>query len=53
MKVPYATTWQNEIDDLRKIVLSCGLVEALKWGKPAAKCVPMILSGRGFNELAD
>jgi len=34
MKVPYATKWQNEIDDLRKIVLSCGLVEELKWGKP-------------------
>ena len=34
MKVPYAKTWQNETDELRKIVLDCDLVEELKWGKP-------------------
>jgi uncharacterized protein YdeI (YjbR/CyaY-like superfamily) len=34
MKVPYAKKWQNEIDNLRKIVLDCDLVEELKWGKP-------------------
>ena len=34
MKVPYAKKWQNETDGLRKIVLGCGLVEELKWGKP-------------------
>jgi uncharacterized protein YdeI (YjbR/CyaY-like superfamily) len=34
MKAPYAKKWQNETDRLRKIVLDCGLVEELKWGKP-------------------
>ena len=34
MKVPYAKKWQNETDELRKIVLDCDLVEELKWGKP-------------------
>jgi uncharacterized protein YdeI (YjbR/CyaY-like superfamily) len=34
MNVPYAKKWQNETDDLRKIVLACGLVEECKWGKP-------------------
>jgi len=34
MRVPYAKTWQNETDELRKIVLDCDLVEELKWGKP-------------------
>jgi uncharacterized protein YdeI (YjbR/CyaY-like superfamily) len=34
MKVPYAKKWQNETDNLRKIVLGCDLVEELKWGKP-------------------
>jgi uncharacterized protein YdeI (YjbR/CyaY-like superfamily) len=34
MKVPYAKRWQREIDSLRNIVLGCGLVEELKWGKP-------------------
>jgi uncharacterized protein YdeI (YjbR/CyaY-like superfamily) len=34
MKVPYAKKWQNETDNLRKIVLDCHLVEELKWGKP-------------------
>ena len=34
MKVPYAQKWQKEMDKLRKIVLGCGLVEELKWGKP-------------------
>ena len=34
MRVPYAKKWQNETDDLRKIVLDCDLVEELKWGKP-------------------
>jgi uncharacterized protein YdeI (YjbR/CyaY-like superfamily) len=34
MKVPYAQRWQNETDNLRKIVLDCDLVEELKWGKP-------------------
>ena len=34
MNVPYAKKWQNETDELRKIVLDCDLVEELKWGKP-------------------
>jgi uncharacterized protein YdeI (YjbR/CyaY-like superfamily) len=34
MKVPYAKKWQNEIDNLRRIVLDCDLIEELKWGKP-------------------
>ena len=34
MRVPYAKKWQNETDNLRKIVLDCGLAEELKWGKP-------------------
>jgi uncharacterized protein YdeI (YjbR/CyaY-like superfamily) len=34
MRVPYAKKWQNETDELRKIVLDCDLVEELKWGKP-------------------
>ncbi|TLZ02304.1 MAG: hypothetical protein E6K39_16285 [Gammaproteobacteria bacterium] len=34
MKVPYAKKWQNETDALRKTAVGCGLVEAVKWGKP-------------------
>jgi uncharacterized protein YdeI (YjbR/CyaY-like superfamily) len=34
MRVPYAKKWQNEADELKKIVLDCDLVEELKWGKP-------------------
>ncbi len=34
MRVPYAKKWQNETDELRKIVLDCDLVKELKWGKP-------------------
>jgi uncharacterized protein YdeI (YjbR/CyaY-like superfamily) len=34
MRVPYAKKWQNETDELRKIVIDCDLVEELKWGKP-------------------
>ncbi len=29
-----ATTWREEMERLREIVLGCGLVEELKWGKP-------------------
>src|SRR6188508_3260917 len=29
-----ATTWQEELKHLRKIVLDCGLTEELKWGVP-------------------
>ena len=29
-----AQRWQKEMAQLRKVVLSCGLDEALKWGKP-------------------
>ena len=29
-----ATTWQEAYTELRKIVLSCGLTEAFKWGNP-------------------
>jgi len=29
-----ATKWQKEVEQLRKIVLSCGLDEELKWGCP-------------------
>jgi uncharacterized protein YdeI (YjbR/CyaY-like superfamily) len=38
MKVPYAKKWQNETDNLRKILLDCDLVEELKWGKPCFTC---------------
>jgi Domain of unknown function (DU1801) len=34
MKVPYAKKWWRETDALTTIVLGCGLVEELKWGKP-------------------
>ena len=34
MKVPYLKQWQKEMEDLRKILLGCGLTEELKWGKP-------------------
>jgi len=34
MKVPYAQKWQKETDRLRKIAVDCGLIEAVKWGKP-------------------
>lgn len=34
MKVPYASKWRKETDDLRKIALEARLVEELKWGKP-------------------
>lgn len=34
MKVPYAKKWQTETAGLRKILLECGLVEEVKWGKP-------------------
>ena len=29
-----ATRWRPEMEKLRKIVLTCGLAEKLKWGKP-------------------
>src|ERR1700712_4235327 len=29
-----ANTWQEEINQLRKIILDCGLTEELKWGCP-------------------
>ena len=29
-----AKRWQKEFEKLRAIVLSCGLTEELKWGKP-------------------
>ncbi len=29
-----ASKWQEEMKVLRKILLDCGLVEELKWGKP-------------------
>ncbi|MEI7585341.1 DUF1801 domain-containing protein [Runella sp.] len=29
-----ATKWQEELEQLRKIVLDCGLTEELKWGVP-------------------
>jgi len=34
MKVPYATKWQKETDQLRKIALKSGLTEESKWSKP-------------------
>lgn len=34
MKVPYATKWRSEADQLRQIALSVGLTEEKKWGKP-------------------
>src|SRR5262245_10385701 len=38
MKVPYAKKWRKESDNLRKILLDCDLVEALKWGKACFTC---------------
>ncbi len=32
--VSRATSWQDEIQTLRSILLECGLDEELKWGKP-------------------
>lgn len=29
-----ATKWQEELEQLRKIILDCGLTEELKWGVP-------------------
>ena len=29
-----SATWQKELEQLRKIVLDCGLTEELKWGVP-------------------
>lgn len=29
-----AKTWQEEIEELRMIILGCGLTEELKWGSP-------------------
>ena len=29
-----AQKWQKELEELRKIVLDCGLTEELKWGTP-------------------
>jgi len=34
MKAPYAKKWQEETDNLRRILLDCNLAEELKWGKP-------------------
>jgi len=34
MQVPFASKWQKETDELRKIALGCGLIEECKWGKP-------------------
>ena len=34
MQVPYAKKWAKETEALRKIALSCDLVEVEKWGKP-------------------
>jgi uncharacterized protein YdeI (YjbR/CyaY-like superfamily) len=29
-----ATKWREELEKLRRIILDCGLIEELKWGKP-------------------
>jgi uncharacterized protein YdeI (YjbR/CyaY-like superfamily) len=34
MRVPYATNWQKETDQLRHIALDGDLTEERKWGKP-------------------
>jgi len=34
MKVPYASKWRNETEQLRKLALAAGLTEEKKWGKP-------------------
>jgi len=34
MNVPYAKKWQEETDNLRRILPDCDLAEELKWGKP-------------------
>jgi uncharacterized protein YdeI (YjbR/CyaY-like superfamily) len=56
MKVPYAKKWQNETDELRRIVLDCDLVEELKWGKPCftyqKKNVAIIIPLKGACALS-
>ncbi|HUQ66741.1 MAG TPA: YdeI family protein [Flavitalea sp.] len=46
-----ADKWQNEFENLRKIVLDCGLIEQLKWGVP---CYTLdnknIVLIHGFND---
>jgi uncharacterized protein YdeI (YjbR/CyaY-like superfamily) len=34
VKVPYAKKWQKESNELKKVLLDCGLSEETKWGKP-------------------
>src|SRR5205085_2578681 len=56
MKVPYAKKWQNETDELRRIVLDCNLVEELKWGKPCftyqKKNVAIIIALKDVSALS-
>jgi uncharacterized protein YdeI (YjbR/CyaY-like superfamily) len=46
-----ATRWQEDFRKLRTIILSCGLTEELKWGKP---CYPFqqgnVVPIHGFKE---
>ena len=33
-----SVTWPEEMRSLRSVLLSCGLTEELKWGKPCYSC---------------
>jgi uncharacterized protein YdeI (YjbR/CyaY-like superfamily) len=44
-----AKNWQEELEQLRMIVLDCGLAEELKWGVPCYTC-PTGSSGRAFQK---
>jgi len=44
-----AKSWKQELEQLRKIVLDCGLTEELKWGVPCYS-LPAGSSGREFQK---
>ncbi len=44
-----AGKWHKEYEQLRRIILDCGLTEELKWGQPCYTC-PTGSSGRAFQK---
>jgi uncharacterized protein YdeI (YjbR/CyaY-like superfamily) len=50
-----ATKWQSAYEQLRTIVLDCGLTEELKWGVPCytfrKSNIVLILNFGGFSSL--
>ena len=45
-----ATKWQKELEQLRAVVLACGLTETLKWGVPCYT-YPTGSSGQAFQNI--